>query len=108
MERQAHFVTKHLVANMASRAVNTRGPCHVVVYVMESTFGVVWSGISELRPEMNVKGGAICRSVGSGKSRQRGKKKAFIQRLALSLEQVGGSGAAHGGDRIREESVSER
>lgn len=75
MERQAHFVTKHLVANKASRAVNTRGPCHVVVYVMESTFGVVWSGISELRPEMNVKGGAICRSVGSGKSRQRGKKK---------------------------------
>lgn len=77
MERQAHFVTKHLVANKVSRAVNTRGPCHVVVYVMESTFGVVWSGISELRPEMNVKGGAICRSVGSGKSRQRGKKKSL-------------------------------
>lgn len=50
MEWQAHFVTKHMVANKASRAVNTRGPCHVVVYVMKSTFGVVWSGISELRP----------------------------------------------------------
>lgn len=35
-------------------------------------------------------------------------KKAITQRLALSLEQVEGSGAGHEGDRIMEESVSER